>query len=123
VGTSGRRIPARFDPDAWAEDLARTTVRGRQVALDYRRRLDKRCVPLEELRPCDPEGRDGTQLPNCVKAYLPPPAGHFGIVFEVTLDEDGQLLLVYLAFGVRHHPRTSHKPTVYDIADDRLNAN
>jgi len=33
---------------------------------------------------------------------------------------NGKLRLVYAAFGVRHHPRDSNAPTVYQIAHDRL---
>jgi hypothetical protein len=73
------------------------------------------------LLACDEEGADGTQLAHCLKVYLPPPDGKFGMVFRVER-RDGKLRLVYAAFGVRHHPRDSNAPTVYQIAHDRLQA-
>ena len=76
-------------------------------------------MPIEELRQVQEEGFDRTVLPHCVKVYLPPPAGRFGMVFEVVLIE-GQLRLEYIAFGVRHHPRDSHATTVYQLAHQRL---
>ena len=52
-------------------------------------------------------------------AYLPAPAGRFGMVFEFVI-RSRRPELVYLAFGVRHQPRGSHAPTVYEIAHRRL---
>ncbi len=42
------------------------------------------------------------------------------MVFEVVLAEN-RLRLEYVAFGVRHHPSNSRAPTVYQLADQRLN--
>lgn len=78
-------------------------------------------VPVAVLLACEAEGADGTQLAHCLKVYLPPPDGKFGMVFRVER-RDGKLQLVYVAFGVRHHPRGSNAPTVYQIAHDRLQA-
>jgi hypothetical protein len=47
------------------------------------------------------------------------PNGRFGMVVRFVRDDKG-LALRYLAFGVRHHPRNSNAPTVYDIAHRRL---
>lgn len=113
------RFPARFDPDAWEADLARSTPAGRVAAENARREYSKRGVPREHLRPCDPEGRDGTGLPHCLKVYVPPPAGRFGMVLKL-VHADRQLRLEFLAFGVRHHPKGSHAPSVYEIAHARL---
>ena len=55
-----------------------------------------------------------------MKVYLPPPAGKFGIVFEIDR-QAGSLVLAYLAIGVRHHPLDSHALTVYQLAHKRLN--
>ena len=65
-------------------------------------------------------GSDGTELPNCAKVYLPPPAGRFGMVFNLTIDSDGRPVLGFLAFGVRHEPRDSHSATVYQLAHEPL---
>jgi hypothetical protein len=32
-----------------------------------------------------------------------------------------KIVIRYLAFGVRHHPKGSHAETVYEIAHRRLN--
>lgn len=113
------RFPARFDPDAWEADLARATRAGRVAAENARRDYAKNGVPREHLRPCDPEGRDGTSLPHCVKIYLPQPAGRFGMILKF-VEVDGRVRLDFLAFGVRHHPMGSHSLTVYEIAHRRL---
>jgi len=73
----------------------------------------------QSLRRCE-EGRDGTRLPICVKVYLPPPAGPFGMVFRIARDNVGTKLTL-LAFGVRHPPRHSNAPSVYRLAHWRLN--
>lgn len=116
----GGRLRAVFDAEAWAEDMAATTPAGRLVADEARRRFDAGGVPVEELRRCDPEGRDGTRLPGCVKVYLPPPAGRFGMVFRLTRDPSKRPVLVLVAFGVRHHPRGSRALTLYQRAHRRL---
>lgn len=118
--TGELRFAARFDPDAFRTDMARTTPAGREAAESAKRDYDASGVPRADLRPCDAEGRDGTELPQCVKVYLPPPAGRFGMVFKF-LVVDGGPRLDYLAFGVRHHPADSRAPTVYEIAHRRLN--
>jgi len=114
-----RAWPARFDRDAWAEDLARTSRSGRVAGEAARRGYELSGVPVDELRHVQEEGRDGTILPHCVKVYLPPPAGRFGMVFQLVLVQGGPRL-EYVAFGARHHPRGSNAPTVYQIAHRRL---
>jgi hypothetical protein len=112
---------ARFDPEAFREEMARTMPTGRVAAEAAKRRYETSGVPRSELRPCDPDHRDGTKLPQCLKVYLPPPAGRFGMVFKFVIADDGPRL-DYLAFGVRHHSPGSIAPTVYEIADRRLQA-
>jgi hypothetical protein len=96
--------------------MKRASAAGRAAAQAARDRYAREGVSLDELRPCQAEARDGTRLLDCVKTYLPAPSGRFGMVFSV----DEGPTLVYLAFGVRHHPRDSHALTVYQIADRRL---
>jgi hypothetical protein len=117
--TSELRFAARFDPDAFRKDLARTTPAGRDAADAAKRDYERDGIPRSRLRPCDAEGRDGTKLPQCLKVYLPPLFGRFGMVFRFVMTEDGPRL-DYLAFGVRHHPPDSNAPTVYEIAHRRL---
>jgi hypothetical protein len=121
VPTSDPRIPARFDPDPWDEDLARSTPAGQTAGLVARRDYELRGVPVSHLKACEAEGSDGTRLPDCLKAYIPQPDGKFGMVFTIDRATDKPALL-FLAFGIRHHPRESRALTVYEIADRRLNA-
>lgn len=114
-------FPVRVDPDPWERDLARSTPAGRIAAQNARRDYERDGIPVSHLRPCETERRDGTSLPDCAKVYLPQPDGHFGMVF--TIDREvNKPALVFLAFGVRHHPAGSHTPTVYQIAHQRLHA-
>ncbi len=119
MSPSEARFPARFAPDPWNEDLARSTPVGRQAAEAARRDYEANGIPRSHLRPCEAEGRDGTNLPQCFKAYLPQPDGRFGMVFTIDKDAD-EPTLVFLAVAVRHHPKDSHAPTVYQIAHQRL---
>jgi hypothetical protein len=114
------RAPALFDDAAFVEDLNRTSEAGRMVALAARKDYEQDGVPTEQLLACEAEGPDGTALANCVKVRLPQPDGKFGMVFRIERRR-GKLLLVYAAFGVRHHPPKAIAPTVYEVAHRRLN--
>jgi hypothetical protein len=116
-----RRAYARllFNEGAFAEDTMRSGRAGAATLREARGRFEQEGAAIKTLRRCDPEGRDGTSLPGCFKVYLPPPDGKFGMVFRFVRDADG-LALRYLALGIRHHPRDSNAPTVYEIADRRL---
>jgi hypothetical protein len=50
---------------------------------------------------------------------VPNPTGKWGIVFKIVV-VDGRVRLEFLAFGVRHHPKGSHAPNVYDLAGERV---
>jgi len=116
----GASFRVRFDELAFAEDLRHASPSGRQVALDARRRLERDGADVGELRPCDPDARDGTRLPNCVKTYLPAPAGRWRMIFELVRDLDTrELLLAFRAFGVGH-PEHPWQRSAYDVADHRL---
>jgi len=92
---------------------------GAKALRDARSQFEREGVEIKTLRRCDPEHREGTELPACFKVYLPPPNGKFGMVLRFIREDEG-LALRYLAFGIRHHPRNSNAPTVYDIAHRRL---
>jgi hypothetical protein len=111
---------AHFDPDAWEEDLARTTPAGREAADEARRDYERKGVPIEQLRRVAEHGDDHTNLPDCAKVYLPQPNGRFGMVFMLKFEPNGRPVLAFLAFGVRHHPRRSRRPTVYQLAHLRM---
>jgi hypothetical protein len=113
------RASALFDDAAFVEDLNRASEPGREAALAARKDYEQGGVPVEHLLACDEEGPEGTALANCVKVRIPHPDGRFGMVFRIER-RAGKLLLAYVAFGVRHHPRESNAPTVYEIAHQRL---
>jgi hypothetical protein len=117
---SERRARAHFDPEAWEEDLARATAAGREAAEATRRDYEQKGVPIDQLRRVAKHGQDHTNLPDCAKVYLPPPAGRFGMVFMLKFEPNGRPVLAFLAFGVRHHPRSSRRPTVYQLAHLRM---
>jgi hypothetical protein len=101
------RFPVRFDPNPWEQDLAHSTPSGHTAAQNARRDYERDGIPVSHLKPCETEGRDGTSLPDCAKVYLPYPDGHFGMVFTIDREVD-KPAFVFLAFGVRHHPKGSH---------------
>lgn len=113
------RAPALFDDAAFAEDLGRASDAGEEVALAARKEFEAEGVPIENLLACDEEGPEGTALQHCLKLRLPLPDGKFGMVFRIEL-RDSKSILVFAAFGIRHHPRGSNAPTVYGIAHRRL---
>lgn len=114
------RASALFDAAAFVEDLNRSSDAGRVVAVAARKGYEQDGVPTEHLLACEEEGPEGTALANCLKVRLPHPDGKFGMVFRIERRE-GKLVLVYAAFGVRHHPRESNASSVYDVAHRRLN--
>jgi hypothetical protein len=120
VARPERRARAQFDSDAWDEDLGRATTAGREAAEAARREYEQSGIPVAQLRRVAEHGGDGTELPSCAKVYLPPPNGRFGMIFMLRLDADRRPVLAFLAFGVRHHPRGSQRPTVYQLAHQRL---
>ena len=119
MANTGVRFPAQFDPDAWERDIERSTPAGRDAAESVKRDYERSGVPREQLRRCEPEGRDGTKLPDCAKSYVPNPNGKWGLVFKIVV-VDGRVRLEFLSFGVRHHPKSSHAPNVYDLASKRV---
>lgn len=88
------KFSARFDEEAFAEDLAHATQAGRHVAEIGRARIERDGIPASELLACEPEARDGTRLGGCVKTYLPQPDGAWGMVFTGDTDQTGAPVLV-----------------------------
>ena len=115
-----RRARARFDHDAWEEDLSRARRRRGAPWPGALVEYEQSGIPIAQLRRVAEHRHDGTELPGCAKVYLPPPDGRFGMVFALRLDSDARPLLTYLAFGVRHHPRDARSPTVYQFAHQRM---
>lgn len=118
--TNGRSpAPAVFDDALFDADVEQASEAGANAARAARKRFEGGGVPRDELRLCEAEGPEGAQLPHCLKVYLPPPDGRFGMVLQVEI-VGGRGQLRYIAFGVRHHPPESHAETVYEIAHRRL---
>ncbi|MBW8060607.1 MAG: hypothetical protein FVQ78_09900 [Solirubrobacterales bacterium] len=114
----GLRFRLRVDEEALAQDLAHAGEAARAAIEPAVRELEGGGVTVDSLRPCDPEARDGTQLSDCVKHYIPQPDGQWGAVF--TIDREAlKPALVLLAVGERH-PSKSWRPSVYEIAHRRL---
>lgn len=113
------RASVLFDDAAFELDLRRAGEAGRATAEPVREELERQGCATEWLLACAAEGPDGTELLDCVKVYLPRPRGRFGMVFRIERRE-GRLVLVYIAFGVRHPVRGARRPSVYRIAHDRL---
>lgn len=106
----GRSRPARtppvvFDDAAWAEDILRASAAARAVAADARGTFEEDGVAIDQLKACAAEGPDGTELPHCLKVYLPAPDGPHGMVFEIDRVAR-RLRLLYVAFGLRHPSAT-----------------
>jgi hypothetical protein len=107
------------DEEALAEDLARASKAAKAAIEAAIRSVETDGVPVDSLRPCGAEARDGTRLEGCVKHYIPQPAGQWGAVFSIDR-EASKPALVLLAVGERH-PARPWRPSVYEIAHRRLN--
>jgi hypothetical protein len=113
----GPRFEVRIDEILLAEDLARCTQAARTAIEPMVARLQDVGIPVEWLRRCEEEGRDGTRLGGCVKFYIPQPAGRWGAVLAAD-EEASKPALVMLAVGERH-PDRPWRPSVYEIAHRR----
>jgi hypothetical protein len=93
--------PVVFGEHIFQEDLAYTNVTGIAVARLTRQRYESKGIPVAELRLTEAKGPHAAVLPRCLKVYLPPPDGPFGMVFRLMIDGEGHAHLQYLAFGGR----------------------
>jgi hypothetical protein len=101
-----------------AEDLKHASDAGRAAIGPFVEQLKADGVPSEWLKRWDPEARDGTRLPGCVKVYIPQPADQWGAVLLGGLVE-GKPKLFLLAVGERH-PEAPWRLSVYEIAHRRM---
>ncbi len=123
MGQSEPVFPVGFDHDALAEDLDHLPAAAEEAFRQFRKITQRHGgIPRSQLMACQAEGRDGTQLPSCVKTYIPWPAGRFGAVLVAVTHPARPLTLRAVAFGIRHRPPGSSAPTVYEVADRRLHA-
>lgn len=118
--SDGPAFPVIVDEEALAEDLAHASEAARAAIEPMVARLRESGAPARWLKRCEEEARDGTSLPGCVKMYIPQPDGQWGAVFLGTT-VNGTLTLILLAVGERH-PAAMWRPSVYQVADRRLNS-
>ncbi len=109
------------DDDAWNADLAAATASGRLQLTNWRGRVQRDGLPIDQLLACGTAGADATSLAGCAKTRIPWPDGPWGAVFSFDIDNHGPFLAV-VARGLRHPPPTSARPTVYQRAHRRLHA-
>lgn len=123
MSAEGPVFPVAFDELAIAEDLARLGDAGAEALVELGREIERLGgLPPQRLMACEERGCDGTELGGCVKAYVPSPAGRFGVVMAAVSHPERLIGLPVIAFGVRHQPRQSHALTVYEIAHRRLHS-
>src|SRR5256885_9156259 len=103
------RVRVGFDEDALSEDLARLSPRGQQALRRGREEFERDGIAPERLRACQAEHRSGTDLPGCVKTYLPDWDGEWRMIFQIAADGTG-LLLSYLA------RRRAQAPSRHELA-------
>lgn len=114
-------LPVAFADRSLAYDLARLPPLAHTLLSQLRAEVRRDGgLPAARVRRCDPEGRDGTRLPNCVKVYLPEDENKWGLVLLARRVRDRPLVFVAFAYGLRHPTGTS--ASVYRIADRRLHA-
>jgi hypothetical protein len=115
-------FPIGFDDDALEEDLSHLTASAEAALRSFQKEVRRLGgIPKSRLMACQAEGRDGTRLGGCVKTYILWPDGRFGAVFVAVTHPNRPMGLRAVAFGIRHQPRRSNAPTVYEVADRRLN--
>ncbi|MGH3993386.1 MAG: hypothetical protein ACRDSN_13105 [Pseudonocardiaceae bacterium] len=116
----GPRFAVRVDDAVLDEDLAHATDAGRTAIGRAIRDFERGGIRAVWLKRCQPDHQDGTDLPGCVKVYIPLPDGQWGAVFTADV-ADGVPTLVLLAAGHRH-PLQPWTPSVYHVAHRRLHA-
>jgi hypothetical protein len=112
------RFDVRVDDELLVEDLARASDAAKAAIEAAAQKLREDGVPVDSLRPCEDDARDGTDLGGCVKHYIPQPDGRWGAVFTIDKEASKPALLL-LAAGERH-PDKPWRPSVYQIAHRRL---
>jgi hypothetical protein len=112
--------PARFDEETLATDLEHLSDAAGTALAQLRREVDRDDgLPKSRLKRCEPEGRDGTRLPGCVKTRVPWPDGSWGIVFRAVAHPTRPFGLRGIAYGHRH-PTGPGQLSDYEIASRRL---
>jgi hypothetical protein len=108
---------AHFDDRLFEADLRRVPEVGRDALRSARARFEQDGVSATDRRLCQAEHPSGTQLPGCLKVYIPDFGGPWRIV-QITRFADDALGLEYVAAGLGHPPaagvrRSVLMPTVH----------
>jgi hypothetical protein len=77
---ASRTFRVRVNDAPFQEDFWHATAAGRRALTVARRELERHGIARHQLRACRAGHRDGTDLGDCLKAYLPAPAGPRGVV-------------------------------------------
>lgn len=121
---SGRRLAATFDEVIWMEAVRGFSGRALEIAESGKRRVERVGIALNELRPCEELGGDGTALKGCAKLYLPPDgppsARPYGVIFRLVRCSNEELVWQFVGFGLRHPPQGVR--SVYERAHRQLYA-
>jgi hypothetical protein len=113
-------VPIVFDEETLATDLKHFPDAAGTGLAQLRREVNHDGgLPKSRLKRCEPEGRDGSRLPGCVKTRVPWPDGPWDIVFRAGQDPNRPFALYTLAYGHRH-PTGPGKLSVYEVAGRRL---
>ncbi len=119
---AGLVVPVVFDEDILAIDLEHLPDAATAALGELRIEVERDGgIPYTHLKACHADARDGTDLTGCIKAYVPWPTGSWGIVFRAGEDPKRPYALYTIAYG-RRHPTGPGALSVYEIADQRLNA-
>lgn len=118
-----RPLGVRFDQPIWADAIRGFSGQALDTALTARRALERDGVALGQLIACESLGPDHTELSGCAKLYLPigegsPSRRPFAFVFQLARDRTGDLVFVFVAFGLRHPGRGIRN--VYERAHRQL---
>ena len=110
---------AHFDDRLFEADLRRVPEVGRDALRSARARFEQDGVSATDRRLCQAEHPSGTQLPGCLKVYIPDFGGPWRIV-QITRFADDALGLEYVAAGLGHPPAAGVRRSVYELAHYRL---
>lgn len=118
-----RRLGVRFDERIWTDAIRGFSGQSLDTALTARRALERDGVSLGQLIACEPLGPGRTELSGCAKLYLPigeesPSRRPFAFVLQLARDTTGDLVFVFVAFGLRHPGRGVRN--VYERAHRQL---
>jgi len=95
------------DDDAWNADLAAATASGRLQLTNWRGRVQRDGLPIDQLLACGTAGADATSLAGCAKTRIPWPDGPWGAVFSFDIDNQSAAQTLTFRDGPDGKPMTS----------------